>query len=105
MSQSGATVRDEMKRIRPDVPVLLFSGVGSHTPILLRCFDSYLMGLDETDWAGVSVNSAPGIGHARSPPQKVSAGRASVASPMASTNEFLAAGLEMPNDQRWHLNV
>ena len=39
---SGATVRTEMKRMKPDVPVLLFSGVGPHTPILLRFFDAYL---------------------------------------------------------------
>ncbi len=38
----GSTVRTEMKRIKPDVPVLLFAGVGSQTPFLLRFFDSYL---------------------------------------------------------------
>lgn len=38
----GITVRAEMKRIKPDVPVLLFTGVGSQTPFLLRFFDSYL---------------------------------------------------------------
>jgi DNA-binding NarL/FixJ family response regulator len=35
-------VRAEMKRIKPDVPVLLFAGIGSQTPFLLRFFDSYL---------------------------------------------------------------
>jgi two-component system, sensor histidine kinase and response regulator len=39
---TGATVRAQMKQIRPDVPVVLFAGVGSQTPILLRFFDSYL---------------------------------------------------------------
>jgi DNA-binding response OmpR family regulator len=40
--QTGSAVRAEMKRINPEVPVLLFSGVGSQTPCLLRFFDSYL---------------------------------------------------------------
>jgi hypothetical protein len=35
-------VRAEMKRIKPDIPVLLFAGIGSQTPFLLRFFDSYL---------------------------------------------------------------
>ncbi|MGA9510043.1 MAG: response regulator [Candidatus Sulfotelmatobacter sp.] len=39
---TGAAVRAEMNRIKPDVPVLLFAGVGSQTPSLLRFFDSYL---------------------------------------------------------------
>ena len=39
---TGIAVRAEMKRIKPDVPVLLFTGVGSQTPFLLRFFDSYL---------------------------------------------------------------
>jgi len=39
---TGITVRAEMKRIKPEVPVLLFNGVGSQTPFLLRFFDSYL---------------------------------------------------------------
>jgi hypothetical protein len=34
--------RAEMKRIKPEVPVLLFSGVGSQTPFRLRFFDLYL---------------------------------------------------------------
>ena len=32
----GSAVRAEMKRIKPDIPVLLFSGIGSQTPFLLR---------------------------------------------------------------------
>lgn len=39
---AGASVRAEMKRIKPEVPVLLFAGVGSQTPFLLRFFDHYL---------------------------------------------------------------
>jgi DNA-binding NtrC family response regulator len=39
---SGATVRAEMKRIRPEIPVLLFAGVGSQTTFLIKFFDSYL---------------------------------------------------------------
>ena len=38
----GSAVRAEMKRIKPDIPVLLFAGIGSQTPFLLRFFDSYL---------------------------------------------------------------
>lgn len=39
---SGGFVRDAMKELKPDLPVLLFSGVGGQTPFLLRFFDSYL---------------------------------------------------------------
>jgi DNA-binding NtrC family response regulator len=39
---TGATVRAEMKRIKPEIPVLLFAGIGSQTPILIKFFDSYL---------------------------------------------------------------
>jgi DNA-binding response OmpR family regulator len=39
---TGASVRAEMNRIKPDVPVLLFAGVGTQTPSLLRFFDLYL---------------------------------------------------------------
>ncbi len=39
---TGTAIRAEMKRIKPDVPVLLFAGIGSQTPFLLRFFDSYL---------------------------------------------------------------
>ena len=39
---AGSAVRAEMKRIKPDVPVLLFPGVGSQTPFLLRFLDAYL---------------------------------------------------------------
>ncbi len=39
---TGSAVRAEMKRIKPDVPVLLFDGVSSQTPFLLRFLDAYL---------------------------------------------------------------
>ena len=48
---TGSSVRAEMKRIKPDVPVLLFAGVGSQTPFLLRFFDSYLRNADRPEWA------------------------------------------------------
>jgi hypothetical protein len=40
-----------MKRIKPEVPVLLFTGVGSQTPFLLRFFDSYLRNTEKPEWA------------------------------------------------------
>jgi DNA-binding response OmpR family regulator len=43
--KSGATVRSEMKKIKPEVPVLLFSGVGPQTPMLLHFFGIYLRGV------------------------------------------------------------
>lgn len=48
---TGAVVRAEMKRVKPDVPVLLFAGVGSQTPFLLRFFDSYLRNAERPEWA------------------------------------------------------
>ena len=39
---TGMAVRAEMKLLRPDVPVLLFNGISSQTPFLLRFFASYL---------------------------------------------------------------
>jgi DNA-binding response OmpR family regulator len=48
---AGCTVRAEMKRIKPEVPVLLFAGVGSQTPFLLRFFDSYLRNSERPEWA------------------------------------------------------
>ena len=38
----GTTVRIRMKEMRPDLPVLLFAGVGSETPFLLRFFEAFL---------------------------------------------------------------
>jgi DNA-binding NtrC family response regulator len=39
---TGSALRTEMKRIKPDVPVLLFAGIGSQTQFLLRFLDAYL---------------------------------------------------------------
>ena len=39
---TGSALRVEMKRIRPDVPVLLFGGIGTQTRFLLRFLDAYL---------------------------------------------------------------
>jgi DNA-binding response OmpR family regulator len=39
---TGSSVRAEMKRIKPEVPVLLF---------LLRFFDSYLRNTEKPEWA------------------------------------------------------
>ena len=48
--KKGFCVREEMKRINPDIPILLFSGAGSQTPILLRFFNAYMrQTADETD--------------------------------------------------------
>lgn len=48
---TGSAVRAEMKRLKPEVPVLLFAGVGSQTPFLLRFFDSYLRNMERPEWA------------------------------------------------------
>ncbi|HEV2402065.1 MAG TPA: response regulator [Candidatus Sulfotelmatobacter sp.] len=48
---TGSAVRAEMKRVKPEVPVLLFAGVGSQTPFLLRFFDSYLRNTERPEWA------------------------------------------------------
>jgi CheY-like chemotaxis protein len=39
---AGTTVRAQIKAVKPDMPVLLFAGVGTQTPIMLRFFDAYL---------------------------------------------------------------
>ena len=50
---TGATVRAEMKLLRPDVPILLFNGISSQTPFLLRFFASYLRNSrpEDREWA------------------------------------------------------
>lgn len=53
---NGAAVRAEMKRIKPEIPVLLFSGVGSQTPFLLRFFDSYLRNAEKPEGAFQDVD-------------------------------------------------
>jgi DNA-binding response OmpR family regulator len=55
--ETGSAVRDEMKRIKPEVPVLLFAGVGSQTPFLLRFFDSYLRNADRPEWAFQDIDA------------------------------------------------
>jgi DNA-binding response OmpR family regulator len=49
--RTGSSVRAEMKRIKPEVPVLLFTRVGRQTPFLLRFFDSYLRNSERPAWA------------------------------------------------------
>jgi two-component system cell cycle sensor histidine kinase/response regulator CckA len=39
---TGTTLRAQLKAIRPDIPVLLFTGIGRQTPYMLRFFDAYL---------------------------------------------------------------
>lgn len=45
---TGTALRAKLKAIRPDVPVLLFAGIGSQTPFLLRFFDAYLRSTERT---------------------------------------------------------
>jgi response regulator RpfG family c-di-GMP phosphodiesterase len=42
----GTSLRAELKAIRPNVPVLLFDGIGSQTPVMLRFFDAYLRNMN-----------------------------------------------------------
>lgn len=53
----GSVVRSEMKRIKPEIPVLLFSGVGKQTAFLIRFFDSYLRNTEKPDWAYSDLDS------------------------------------------------
>ncbi|HTU42329.1 MAG TPA: response regulator [Candidatus Aquilonibacter sp.] len=46
---TGAAVRAEMRRIKPEIPVLLFAGIGSQTPFLIRFFDSYLRNAEKSE--------------------------------------------------------
>ena len=46
----GTAVRRRMKHIRPEVPVMLFTGVGSETPMLVRFFDAYLRDEKYPEW-------------------------------------------------------
>jgi CheY-like chemotaxis protein len=39
---NGLSLRAEIKRIRPHIPVLMLAGVGTQTPSLLRFFDRYM---------------------------------------------------------------
>jgi len=40
--ETGVELRAQLKRIQPDLPVLLFEGIGSQTPFMVRFFDAYL---------------------------------------------------------------
>jgi len=39
---TASTLRAKLKAIRPEIPVLLFAGIGKQTPFMLRFFDAYL---------------------------------------------------------------
>jgi CheY-like chemotaxis protein len=40
--ETGANLRSYIKTLWPEVPVLLFAGVGPQTPYMMRFFDAYL---------------------------------------------------------------
>jgi len=46
---SGTAVRAQLKAMRPDIPILIFEGVGRQTPFMLRFFDSYLRNAERFD--------------------------------------------------------
>lgn len=54
---TGSALRAEMKRIKPEVPILLFSGIGSQTPFLIRFFDSYLRNAKTAEWSIQDLDS------------------------------------------------
>ncbi len=39
---SGSALRTEMKQIKPDVPILMFAGIDSQKPFLLRFLEAHL---------------------------------------------------------------
>jgi CheY-like chemotaxis protein len=53
----SSTVRAQLKALRPDIPVLLFSGVTRQTPFMLRFFDAYLRNPDrmEGSWGDMDL--------------------------------------------------
>lgn len=51
--ETGTELRAQLKKIQPDVPVLLFEGIGSQTPFMVRFFDAYLRN-------GERYNDGPG---------------------------------------------
>ena len=63
----GSSVRAEMKRIKPEVPVLLFTGLGSQTPFLLRFFDSYLRNAERPDEAFQDLDAYAANGRSDAP--------------------------------------
>jgi len=40
--ETGGRLRADIKDLWPDLPVLMFAGVGPQTPFMLRFFDAYL---------------------------------------------------------------
>jgi CheY-like chemotaxis protein len=43
---AGTALRAQLKAIRPDIPVLLFDGIGRQTPFMLRFFNAYLRNME-----------------------------------------------------------
>jgi len=54
---TGIAVRAEMMRVKPAIPILLFAGVGSQTPFLLRFFDSYVRNAERPEWASQDLDA------------------------------------------------
>jgi DNA-binding response OmpR family regulator len=54
---AGTTLRAQLKGINPDVPVLLFTGVSSQTPFMVRFLDAYLRHREQLGdgWEGLDV--------------------------------------------------
>lgn len=40
--ETVTNLRAQLKTLQPDVPVLLFEGIGTQTPFMVRFFDAYL---------------------------------------------------------------
>ena len=40
--ENGASVRSYIKTLWPDIPILMFAGVGTQTPFMVSFFDAYL---------------------------------------------------------------
>jgi hypothetical protein len=47
---AGSELRAQLKAMRPHVPILLFEGIGSQTPVMLRFFDSYLRNMEQVGY-------------------------------------------------------
>ena len=45
---TGGVLRSKLKAIRPEIPILLFAGVGKQTTHMLRFFDAYLRNVEGT---------------------------------------------------------
>lgn len=46
---ASTTVRTQLKALRPEIPVLLFSGVSRQTPFMLCFFDAYLRNAEQIE--------------------------------------------------------